>query len=97
MLQPANFPMECWANAVFPTDPFEIEVADGVFEDLTGKVVTMQVRVRPGAAGDPLIDLTSADGSGDRTWYLQMSKTGSESLLNAGVTLYAQIQRNPLQ
>lgn len=35
--------------------------------------------------------------SGDRTWYLQMSKTGSESLLDAGVTLYAQIQRNPLQ
>jgi hypothetical protein len=69
-------------------------------------------RVGSGAGADN-IDYFDIDGSanaasdisrrwlvragGGRTWYLQMSKTGSESLLNAGVTLYAQIQRNPLQ
>lgn len=35
-------------------------------------------------------------GAGSRSWYLQMARSGSENLSDAGVALYVQIQRNPL-
>lgn len=35
-------------------------------------------------------------GEGSRSWYLQMARSGSENLSDAGVALYVQIQRNPL-
>ena len=65
MLQPARLDLVCWANAVFPTDAFALQMSDGVPHDLTGVVLTMQVRLRPGATGAALIDLTSEDDTGD--------------------------------
>lgn len=73
MFKPTELPIGCSANAPFSDDIWEVPI------DLTDQSILMQVRMFPGAEGDPLIDLSSATAApADRIEIIMTSASYSQ-------------------
>lgn len=75
MLEPAFLTLTAWRNAPFPT-----EVEFGLGLDLTGQRIIMQLRLYDGAAGAPLVSLSSDPTFGDRIEIISIDRYKPETV-----------------